>query len=89
MTSNRDLIDTDGRVTRWPKKAAEREQVLSYLGSKFQSDRTYTENEVNHILRQWHTYGDWSSLRRDLIGYGYATRDRHGLEYQFKGQEGM
>lgn len=87
MTSNRDLIDTEGRVTRWPKKAAEREHVLSYLGGKFYNDRTYTENEVNDILRAWHTYGDWSSLRRDLIGYGYATRDRSGLEYQFKKQE--
>lgn len=85
MTSARDLIDVDGRVTRWPKKAAEREQILGYLASKFQSDRTYTENEVNYILRQWHNYEDWSSLRRDLIGYSYATRDRYGLEYQFKG----
>ncbi len=86
MTSGRDLIDAEGRVTRWPKKSTEREQVLGYLASKFQSDRTYTEIEVNDILRQWHTYEDWSSLRRDLIGYGYATRDRNGLKYQFKGQ---
>lgn len=83
MSSNRDLIDTDGRVTRWPKKATERELVLSHLASKFKNDHSYNENEVNDILRQWHTYEDWSSLRRDLIGYGYATRDPSGLDYRF------
>ena len=83
MSTSRDLIDEKGQVTRWPKKAAEREEVLRYLSSKFQQDRTYDENEVNLILRKWHSYGDWSSLRRDLIGYGYASRDRNGLAYKF------
>lgn len=86
MSSSRDLIDSEGRVTRWPKKSAEREEVLRYLADKFQKNRSYNENEVNDILRQWHSYGDWSSLRRDLIGYGYATRDRNGLEYRFNEQ---
>ena len=84
MSSVRGLFDTEGKVTRWPKKAVERTEVLRYLAGKFQTDRTYTENEVNDILRAWHTYDDWPTLRRDLIGYGYASRDRQGLEYQFK-----
>lgn len=83
MSSSRALIDTEGRVTRWPKKAIERDEVLHYLADKFQKERTYTENEVNEILRKWHTYNDWSSLRRDLVGYGYVTRDRSGLAYKF------
>lgn len=56
---------------------------MAYLAEKFDTDRTYTEHEVNHILKQWHTYADWSSLRRDLIGYKFASRDRNGLEYRF------
>lgn len=83
MSSDRLLIDSEGKVTRWPKKAVEREEVLRYLASKFRTDQSYNENEVNETLRQWHSYNDWSSLRRDLIGYGYASRDRSGLDYRF------
>ncbi len=83
MSSERDLINSGGKVSRWPKKPTERKEVLAYLASKFISDRPYDENEVNQILKQWHTYGDWASLRRELVGFGYAVRDKNGTEYWF------
>lgn len=84
MRADSQLINADGKVTRWPKKPNEREIILTYIASKFETNTTYSESEVNEILRQWHTYNDWSSLRRELVGFGYATRDRYGLEYKFK-----
>jgi hypothetical protein len=85
MSADQSLIDANGKVTRWPKKQIDRQMVLKYLSLKFDTNRDYTEVEVNEIIKQWHTYTDWSSLRRDLIGFGYATRDPSGLHYKFYG----
>lgn len=41
------LLDAEGRATRWPKKHQEKELLLEFLASKFQPDQTYSEAEVN------------------------------------------
>ena len=64
------LIDSDGRVTRWPRKEAERQLVLHYLRDRFEVGRTYTEREVNEILNLHHTFSDWALLRRELFEAG-------------------
>ncbi len=69
------LIDSDGRVTRWPRKEAERQLVLHYLRDRFEVGRTYTEREVNEILNLHHTFSDWALLRRELFEAGVMGRD--------------
>lgn len=74
------LFDADGRVTRWPRKAAEKEAVLDHLLGHFQRDRRYREKEVNAILCDLHTFGDWALLRRELFETGRLDRDpREGV----------
>ena len=76
------FYDTLGRLTVWPKKQDDKEMVVAALSTKFAKNRTYTENEVNQVLKAWHTFTDWPLLRRELIERGYMTRDREGQEYR-------
>ncbi len=61
------LFDTEGKVARWPSKAAERTQVLDWLAGFFEPGRVYREREVNDILNAHHSFGDWALLRRELF----------------------
>ncbi len=76
------FLDDEGKVTVWPSKHSYKVIVLSYLATKFEYDRFYTEKEVNEILKQWHTFTDWPLLRRELIDRHYMARDKNGYNYE-------
>lgn len=61
------LLDADGKIKRWPKKAAERTAVLEFFIEKFETGKDYTEMEVNAIIAPMHSFNDTSMLRRELI----------------------
>lgn len=75
------FFNTDGQVIVWPKKRADKDSILKYLATKFELNKTYHENEVNEILKSWHTFADWPLLRRELIENGLMLRNRDGTEY--------
>lgn len=76
------FLDTKGRVVQWPAKQSNQELVLAYLAEKFDSNTTYSEHELNEILKAWHTFGDWAILRRALVDSGYLQRKRDGSAYR-------
>lgn len=57
-----------------PARRKQRVIVLQHLLQGFDPARTYTEPEVNDILREAHD--DVATLRRELVDYGYMTRER-------------
>jgi hypothetical protein len=75
------LLNHDTQVTRWPSKPAEKTLVIEYLATKFEKGKTYTEMEVNSILKQWHTFSDWAMLRRELFTRGFLSRELNGSSY--------
>gem|GEM_PF-809341 len=75
------LLDPKGLVTRWPKKPEESAAVLEYFASKYETDKRYTEMEVNAILKQWHTFNDHPMLRRELVNSAILDRSVDGREY--------
>ncbi len=77
-----DFLDDHGRLSIWPSKHTNKQLALAYLASKFEAGRGYTEPEINDLLEQWHTFGDWPLLRRSLVDSGYFERDSYGKEYQ-------
>ncbi len=81
MNSVDRFLDSNGIVKQWPKKQTDKELVLAYLSSKFEFSRSYHELEVNEILKKWHTFGDWSLLRRELFERNYLDRNRSGTNY--------
>jgi len=77
-------LDDQGRLTAWPSsrnKKSLQKIALDYLASKFAMEVTYTEKEVNAILKQWHTFADHALLRRELYDKCYFDRKNDGSQY--------
>jgi len=81
------FLDETGRLKQYPAKRVKQLMALAYLAGKFEPDRSYTEAEVNELLNEWHTFGDWALLRRDLVDSGYLERDKWGKAYTLAPQE--
>lgn len=70
----------DGRLKAIPSQRKKRAAVLRAIAGGFGPGQTYTEPEVNQIIRVWHD--DVATLRRELIMARWLTRDDHGRAYQ-------
>ena len=75
------FMDARGRFRAWPVKRRLQLEALGQLAELFEPWRHYSEREVNDILQDWHTFGDWARLRRDLYDLGYLDRSPDGAEY--------
>ena len=75
------FMDARGRFTAWPVKEKLQRQMVAQLAERFEPWRKYTEREVNDILLDWHTFGDWARLRRLLYEWGYFDRANDGSGY--------
>lgn len=71
----RDFFDGQ-RLKQIPAQRKKRVIVLQHLAAEFDPARSYPEREVNDILRAAHE--DYATLRRELVDYGFMTRD-HGV----------
>ena len=53
--------------------------ILRAIAQEFEQGKTYTERQVNEILKE--IFPDYVTLRRYLIEYGYLRRTRDGSAY--------
>jgi DNA-binding transcriptional ArsR family regulator len=65
------FLDGD-RIISIPTARKKRFVLLKWLVEKFESDRTYSEKEVNAVLKKHHE--DSATLRREFIGYQFMQR---------------
>lgn len=70
----------DGPLDSFPLKEKKRVAVLRHLLRFFEADRTYSEKEVNAVLKRF--YDDYALLRRCLIDYGFMDRTPDGRSYR-------
>ena len=77
-------LDEDGKIKILPKKSKPRLEVLTYLSLKFNKGVIYSESEVNEIIKNWHTFGDWALLRRELFEAKLLDRKKDCSEYWLK-----
>lgn len=75
------FLDSYGKITQLSQKNKLRVATLRYLVEKFESNRDYTEKEVNEICSEWHTFGDYFLLRRELIDNGLLCRELNCSRY--------
>lgn len=66
----------------FPKKESRRLKVLKVISQVFDYDVSYTEKEVNDLLRP--VYDDFVLLRRYLVDYSLLERTNSGLIYRKK-----
>jgi hypothetical protein len=74
-------MNENGQIIRWPSKYSLKLIVLDYLSEKFESDKTYTQKEVDEIITRWHTFENICLLRRELIMKGHLNRKRDCSAY--------
>lgn len=67
-------FDSWGRLQRWPTRFSVQRLAMWGLWLRFDGARTYTEREVNEILKAWVTYGDHVTPRRELVEMGLLGR---------------
>jgi hypothetical protein len=79
------FLDDSGKLNQFPTKRSSRQIALRFLAKHFESGRDYTEKEVNTILNDLHTFGDFFLLRRELIESGLLCRERNGSRYWREG----
>jgi excisionase family DNA binding protein len=71
------FFTADGRLRAIPAQRSKRNVVLERLASEFEAARTYSEREVNGILRRFHD--DVATIRRELIATKKLVRTRNGV----------
>jgi len=67
------------RLKAFPPKEKKKIVILRKIIEQFEPKRSYTEPEVNDILRD--VFEDYVTLRRYLIEYGYMERTADGAWY--------
>lgn len=75
------FLDSDGKIKQLSQKKKFRVATLCYLAEKFESNRNYTEKEVNAICNEWHTFEDYFLLRRELVDNGLLCRELDCTRY--------
>jgi len=63
----------NNRLKTIPAQRKKREIVLRFLVSKFELNRTYTEQEVSFLLLDYHE--DYASLRREMVDTKLMRRE--------------
>jgi hypothetical protein len=76
------FLNPDGTIRQVPNSRTHFDWfriVLEYVQAAFEPGVTYTEKEVNSIIRRFNE--DTSGLRRDLVDAGMMARERDGSKY--------
>lgn len=71
------------RLKVFSKKEKKKIVILRQVAAQFESGRTYTEREVNEILKA--IWDDFATMRRYLVEYGYLDRAADGSSYLKRG----
>ena len=72
-------LKTDGTLKQIPTDAKKLLIILNFIVDVFSFDATYTEKEVNTILRRFNP--DTAALRRYLVDHGFMDRESDGSKY--------
>lgn len=75
------FLDSQGRLTAFPAKRKRKLYALAYLAGQLAPGTRYTEQQLNGLLEQWHTFRDPATLRRELFTNRFLDRERDGSAY--------
>ncbi|MGB8454606.1 MAG: DUF2087 domain-containing protein [Anaerocolumna sp.] len=75
-------MDENGALNQFPAKEKKKIILLREIIRNFKHNQEYHEDEVNKILERM--YGDYATIRRALIEYGFLDRSDDGNVYRVK-----
>ena len=84
----RPFLDEEGRLRQWPARQKTQRMAAAILAARFEPGRDYNERQVNEVLLEGHTFGDWALLRRVLFDWGYLDRKSDGSRYWLRSDAG-
>lgn len=82
------LLGADRGPRRFPRKRRDRQIMIKSVLMLLDSTRTYTEPEINELLKDWNRdvapsiRTDHVTLRRLLVDYGHLERTADGRSYR-------
>jgi len=68
-----------GKLSQFPSKEKRKIIVLQHILKRFDANKTYTEKEVNEIIKR--VFDDFVTVRRYFIEYGFMLRNPDGSSY--------
>ncbi|WP_139891160.1 DUF2087 domain-containing protein [Bacillus sp. D386] len=71
-----------GQLDTFPSKEKRKLIILQNISERFELGRVYSEIEINEVLKT--IYGDFATIRRELIVYGFMNRSTDCSEYWIK-----
>ena len=76
-------LNKDGKFDRMPGKKQKKKvaAMLQFLALQFDSEKKYSESEVNEILNQYHSFNEPATLRRLMFGSRLLDRTIDGRNY--------
>ncbi|MBU1198967.1 MAG: DUF2087 domain-containing protein [Nanoarchaeota archaeon] len=69
-----------------PKDDLEKQEILKKIAAKFEEDKTYSEDEVNEMIKSFDVE-DHVLIRRELVNFNYLGKDSYKGEYWLKKKE--
>ena len=81
LVALRHFLAEDGRLKLFPAKLGMKKLACEYLATKLDSDKSYTETEVNDLLGGWTVFHDPATLRREMFDARLLERERDGSRY--------
>lgn len=80
LSAFRAFQNSEGVIERLPAKLSKRLELALLLVNVFESDRSYSEPEVNELLADYVL--DFAFIRRTLVDLDRMSRDRYGHSYR-------
>lgn len=68
------FLDENGRLISFPAKYKKKLIALWYLAGKIETNRQYTEPEINTLFNEWTLFRDPATLRRELYNKRLLNR---------------
>ncbi|HHD2753674.1 TPA: DUF2087 domain-containing protein [Clostridium perfringens] len=78
----KNYMDESGALKTFPSKEKKKIIILSQIVKHFSKGKKYSEKEINRILGR--IYGDYATIRRALIEYGFVERSNDCSSYWIK-----
>lgn len=75
-------MDETGALKSYPAREKRKIIVLGEISKNFSKGKTYSENEINRVLKR--IYEDHTTIRRALVEYGFIERTNDGSSYWVK-----
>lgn len=77
----KNYLNKQGKVIKLPKKLKDKIEILGFLSNEFDENTIYTEQKVNNLLNNKHTFNDSCIIRRELVERNFLGRSEDCKKY--------